>query len=464
MVPSTGSSARSGPAPGGLLRRPADTCVTLVGLVWPVGGRMTEPELVVENRGQLWNLLMAAETLEHLILCQYLYASFSLKTDPDEGLTAVQAEAVGRWRETLTRVAIEEMLHLALVANVMTAIGAAPRLARPNFPRRSEYLPPGVQFALLPFGEASLTHFLYLERPEGMERLDAAGFVPGEPPEPVAADEVMPRLQEFSTVGHLYRGIMHGLSHLADRIGEHALFVGPLRAQATPEMFRWPQLVAVTGLESAHAAIEEIIEQGEGARGDWRSAHYGRFLRIWEEYRQLCGQDGFFDPARPVIPAFTRQPFDIAEPQPLLTEPVTRTVAELFNLGYETLLWLLTRFFTHTSESDEQLDALTKSAFALMGGVLAPLGRTLTRLPVGPARPGCTAGPTFEMYYQMGNFIPSRDAAWAVMSERAAVLAARCADAATHDAAPASIGSVAKVAAAVAARLASHVPPALRPS
>jgi hypothetical protein len=43
---------------------------------------MAEPELVVEHRGHLWNLLMAAETLEHLIMCQYLYASFSLKTDP----------------------------------------------------------------------------------------------------------------------------------------------------------------------------------------------------------------------------------------------------------------------------------------------------------------------------------------------------------------------------------------------
>ena len=424
---------------------------------------MAEPELVVEHRGHLWNLLMAAETLEHLIMCQYLYASFSLKTDPDEGLTAGQADAVARWRTTLTGIAIEEMLHLALVANVMTAIGAAPRLARPNFPRHSEYLPPGVQFALLPFGEASLTHFLYLERPEGMERLDAAGFVPGAPPGSVEPGEVMPRVQDFSTVGHLYRGIMHGLSHLADRLGEHALFVGSARTQATPRAFRWPQLVTVTDLKSAHAAIEEIIEQGEGARGDWRTAHYGRFLRIWEEYRQLRSQDPAFDPARPVTPAFTRQPFDIAEPQPLLTEPFTRTVAELFNLGYEMLLWLLTRFFTHTGETDEQLDALTGGAFALMAGVLAPLGRTLTRMPAGPGHPGRTAGPAFEMYYQMGNFIPSRGAAWAVMSERAAMLAARCADVASRDAAPASIAPVAKTAADVAARLASHVPPALRP-
>jgi hypothetical protein len=131
---------------------------------------------------------------------------------------------------------------------------------------------------------------------------------------------------------------MNGLSHLAGRLGEQGLFVGPPRAQATPEMLRWPQLIAVTTLTSAHAAIEEIIEQGEGARGDWQSAHYGRFLRIWDEYSQLREQDPSFDPARSVIPAFTRQPFDIAEPQPLLTEPATRTVADLFNLGYETLL------------------------------------------------------------------------------------------------------------------------------
>src|SRR6266496_4008854 len=47
---------------------------------------MSEPELVVENREHLWNLLIQAAQLEHLIMCQYLYACFSLKTDPDEGL------------------------------------------------------------------------------------------------------------------------------------------------------------------------------------------------------------------------------------------------------------------------------------------------------------------------------------------------------------------------------------------
>jgi hypothetical protein len=425
---------------------------------------MAETKLVVEHREHLWNLLTAASQVEHLIMCQYLYANFSLKTGPDEGLTAGQADAVARWRKVLTGIAIEEMLHLALVANLMAAIGAAPSLSRPNFPRRSEYLPPGVQFALLPFGDAALTHFLYLERPEGMERVDAAGFVPmAPPPDPVAADELMPRLQDFATVGHLYRGIEEGLSRLAERLGERVLFAGPSRAQATPELFGWPQLIAVTSLPSARAAIDEIIEQGEGARGDWRPAHYGRFLGIWEEYQSLRKQDPGFEPARPVIPAFTRQPFDIAEPQPLLTDPVTRRVAESFNLAYEVLLQVLTRFFTHTDETDQQLRTLVDAAFALMAGVMRPLAGVLTAMPAGPEHPGRTAGPTFEMYYQMGNFVPWREAAWALLSERLAVLSGACADTASGTRMPEAVRQAAEAAATVSARLAAHVPDELRP-
>jgi hypothetical protein len=62
--------------------------------------------------------------------------------------------------------------------------------------------------------------------------------------------------------------------------------------------------------------------------------------------------------SRPVIPAFIRQPSGIAEPQPVLTEPTARTVAELFSLGYEILLQLLTRSFTRTDGTDEQLGVL----------------------------------------------------------------------------------------------------------
>src|SRR5207248_1060537 len=138
-------------------------------------------------------------------------------------------------------------------------------------------------------------HFLYLERPEGMERQDARGFVPTAPPrEPLTAEESMPRGQEYITIGHLYRGIGDGLQTLVARAGEQAVFVGSPRAQATPDLFHWPELVAVTDLSSALAAVAEIIEQGEGARGDWRQAHYGRFLALLEEYQELRARDASF--------------------------------------------------------------------------------------------------------------------------------------------------------------------------
>jgi Ferritin-like len=139
------------------------------------------------------------------------------------------------------------MLHIALVANLMSAIGAAPGLGRPNFPQRSGYFPADVQLDLLPFGERALDHFLFLERPEGVDRPDAAEFVgTALPRDPVDEHETLPRGQEFMTVGHLYRGIADGLRALSSRLGERALFVGSPRAQATPELFHWPQLVAVT--------------------------------------------------------------------------------------------------------------------------------------------------------------------------------------------------------------------------
>jgi len=55
------------------------------------GTLMAKTSLVVEHHEHLWSLLVEAAQIEHMIMCQYLYACFSLKTEPDEGLTAEQA-------------------------------------------------------------------------------------------------------------------------------------------------------------------------------------------------------------------------------------------------------------------------------------------------------------------------------------------------------------------------------------
>ena len=102
---------------------------------------------------------------------------------------------------------------------------------------------------------------------------------------------------------HLYRSIEAGFAHLAHKIGEERLFVGPPQAQITQANFAWPQLVPVTDLAGATAAIEAIVEQGEGPRGDWRDAHFGRLKRVLDEYLGMRAADPTFEPARPVLAA-----------------------------------------------------------------------------------------------------------------------------------------------------------------
>jgi hypothetical protein len=132
--------------------------------------------MVLAHRGALIYMLGKAAELEHLVMCQYLYAAVSLKNADREGLSADALVMVRRWRHELFEIAEQEMLHLALVQNLLTAVGAAPRLARPNFPVPPGALPAQVQIALAPFGEAALRHFAFLERPEGMD-MEGSRFV-----------------------------------------------------------------------------------------------------------------------------------------------------------------------------------------------------------------------------------------------------------------------------------------------
>jgi len=40
---------------------------------------MAESEIVIANREHLWWLLVEAAQLEHMIMCEYLFAEFSLE-------------------------------------------------------------------------------------------------------------------------------------------------------------------------------------------------------------------------------------------------------------------------------------------------------------------------------------------------------------------------------------------------
>ncbi len=59
------------------------------------------PSLRIESREQLVFLLMQAAELEHGLMCEYLFAQWTLKRSTDEGVTAERLESIERWRRDI---------------------------------------------------------------------------------------------------------------------------------------------------------------------------------------------------------------------------------------------------------------------------------------------------------------------------------------------------------------------------
>ena len=94
----------------------------------------------VAKRKRLALLLAQAAELEHAAMCMYLFASSTMKSTVAEGgVTLMQLETMRQWRAHMMVVAREEMEHLGIVLNLLSAIGEAPVLRRRNFPFTVEY-------------------------------------------------------------------------------------------------------------------------------------------------------------------------------------------------------------------------------------------------------------------------------------------------------------------------------------
>jgi hypothetical protein len=199
--------------------------------------------------------LQGAIELEHSTIPLYLYALYSLRPGTNQVASKV-----------LHSVVIEEMLHMVLAANVLSALGGRPVVDRPGFvPSYPGGLPGGVEGGLhvhlAPLSHAQLDLFAEVEEPH--EALDAEPFPEGQAP--------------GLTIGEFYRSISDALSELGD-----AAF-SP-RHQVGPEVL-WGS-IAVGDVASAQAALELIIEQGEGTStspleaGGRGLAHYYRFSEL----------------------------------------------------------------------------------------------------------------------------------------------------------------------------------------
>ena len=203
--------------------------------------------------------LQQAIELEHSTIPPYLYALYSMNED-------LNGEIV----EIVESVAIEEMLHLTLAANVLNALGGNPVLDTPTFiPKYPGPLPGGVEsqltVSLAPFSMSQLETFLTIEEPE--DPLDI-------PTAMLAADAAAP-----ITIGQFYNQIIAEINQLSD-----SDFANPPRNQIGPDLMF--ESVVVIDIATAVQALTTIIEQGEGTSnspeeivgGDY--AHFYRFQQI----------------------------------------------------------------------------------------------------------------------------------------------------------------------------------------
>jgi len=341
----------------------------------PDGAVATRPS--IDTIEDLRTHLQWAIELEHATLPPYLCALYSLdpKSNPD-------AYAV------IGGVFVEEMLHLALAANVLNAVGGKPRIDSadllPPFPRGLPHGDQSLSISLAPFDREALETLLQLERPAA-------------PSAPAESDR-------YETIGQFYAAISDGLQRLCETLGEREVFSGDPARQVTAEHVSHSAagIVAVHDLASALAALVEIVDQGEGASsgevwdGD-RSvidparaevAHYYRLLELKFGRRYQPGDTPESGPTGEVLVV----DFDAVTPMrrnPRLDDHEEghqiRVAQDGFNISYRTVLFLLDEAF---NGNPKMLGDATRSMYALR-----TQAKALMTMPDGG---GHVAGPTFD--------------------------------------------------------------------
>jgi CDGSH-type Zn-finger protein/uncharacterized Fe-S cluster protein YjdI len=348
---------------------------------------------VITRELALHALYEAAE-LEHNLMCTYLYAAFSLKDGVADGLSPDEAEAVGRWRQKLIRVAVEEMQHLAAVWNITSALGGSPRFGRTNFPLDPGYLPAGIVVKLAPFSPETLQHFVFLERPRGSAEQDGEGFA-YERNYVRGSDfaRLTPMGINYDTVGDFYAALSDGLKSMVAQHGEAVAFAGDPALQLSQNEINMAGCKPVICVKTALAAFDAIVVQGEGAPADSVDSHYQKFLAIREEYRALKAKNPDFSPAFPAAtnPVLRRPPRP--EGRVWLENPEVIAVVDLANASYGLMLRLLAYAYALPGPSAEK-SLSADLAIGLMQAVV-PLAERAARLPAGPSNPHCHGGMSF---------------------------------------------------------------------
>lgn len=332
--------------------------------------------------------LQWALSVELSTIPPYLCALYSIRNPEHEAYSIMRS------------VVVEEMLHMMLVANLLNATGAKPKLSGDIVPRYPGYMPHhaagGPYIQLQPFSPQLMTStFMPIEQPEPSPHAPAEG-------------------DYYKTLGQFYKAIEKGFKYLVDQLGEPGVFGNDTGFQRRDTYFGngGGHLVVVRDLESALAAINEITEQGEGATtpqppipGDEPFGGYDHYgLREDGTYGPILGTPWemshyykFQALANGTIPAPKVFPMQ-ANPDPDELVGKVREVSDLFDACYSLVLRSLERALG-TPEQDRSFFGV---AFPVMHFALPSLARLLMQTTVRPeaqgdADLGPTAGPAFRV-------------------------------------------------------------------
>jgi hypothetical protein len=172
--------------------------------------------------------------------------------------------------EVIQGAVLEKMLHMALAANILNAVGGAPATGPagggpspvPVYPARVPFIDALPVIHLRAFSPAAIDEFIAIERPAGEEGASGEGAAAqGTARSPAAAGD------RYGSAGAFYAAIEAGLRTLGTprvfRRGNEAR----AGCQLTTENYCGGAgpLIEVTDLDSALAAIGEIRREGEGA-------------------------------------------------------------------------------------------------------------------------------------------------------------------------------------------------------
>lgn len=348
----------------------------------------------IDTRDDLIDYLHAAMALEHATIPPYLTAYYSIHPNTNSDAAHI-----------IRVVAVEEMLHLTLAANVLNAIGGTPDLTRPGFvPSYPAYLPDGEDdftVDLRPFSPEAVETFCDIERPGKAPAAGSRLVATSDSARPLLVSSPTVDGMRFYSIGEFYAEIIEGLEKVA--AVDPGLFRGDPARQVGPEYFfsGGGVVIPVVDLDSARRALAFIADQGEGLDSgmydeDGELAHYYRFRQLQlGRYFQVGDEPD--DPSGPSLAITWDDVYPVKVSARLADYPPGSELAGVardFNVEYGAFLALLTTAFN--GQPGLLQDAIW-SMFRLRDGIT-----TLMRNPL-PGSDGLHAAPTFEIPTAVGS-------------------------------------------------------------